>query len=525
VTPFFWTTCFFFLARGLRYRKPLDWVLAGLAGGLGECGYYGTRLLPFILVRFSAFLLIRYPGQARTLLGYVALLALGYLAAFGPLLAYFTTHPDLYFVRGEGALIWDHIPRSWSDLQLMWATLKPPLVTNLLAISTIPDNGSFYWAPLLLPAEAALLVLGVALLIRACYEPVPFLLLISGVGTLFVGGTLVAGAPQLQHWTPAFPAMYAAMALPVGAWLYSLTLSRSRWPRRVGLVGVALGLGLLGWHNIDFYFRQYQATRPEFEIRAEQSRWEAALGSNYRVRTVGRSWQDYNADYNRLLIQSQDGAALDDPATELPLAPAYGKGMAFVFFGDEEQYLPAVRALYPGGRGGEVRSHGGIHLFYTYVLTPAQMQADEGVTLDVTPADNVGCHWRGRVDRIGNVPAQLRTAAHARWSGLLFVPRAGTYRLALVGRAARMRFDMRRGSEVAGPLSRGWHRIEVEASVPAAQPLHLTLAEAGAPAREVPPAMLWPAALNMRITHDGRNGPTTSSGAAAFAHGCVGAAT
>ena len=39
--------------------------------------------------------------------------------------------------------------------------------------------------------------------------------------------------------------------------------------------------------NINFYFRDYQVTRPEFEIRAAQSRWEAGIGVKYRVFTVG----------------------------------------------------------------------------------------------------------------------------------------------------------------------------------------------------------------------------------------------
>src|SRR5206468_3579293 len=44
-TPFFWAGCFFFLTRGLRSRKPVDWTLAGLAAGISEHFYYGTRLL------------------------------------------------------------------------------------------------------------------------------------------------------------------------------------------------------------------------------------------------------------------------------------------------------------------------------------------------------------------------------------------------------------------------------------------------------------------------------------------------
>ncbi len=51
-TQFFWTVCFFFLLRGLRSRRPFDWIFAGLSAGLSEYFYYGTRLLPFILILY-----------------------------------------------------------------------------------------------------------------------------------------------------------------------------------------------------------------------------------------------------------------------------------------------------------------------------------------------------------------------------------------------------------------------------------------------------------------------------------------
>jgi len=64
-TPFFWTVCFFFLMRGLRKQRPTDWTLAGLAAGLSEHFYYGTRLLPFILVAFVVYLLVVHWRCAR----------------------------------------------------------------------------------------------------------------------------------------------------------------------------------------------------------------------------------------------------------------------------------------------------------------------------------------------------------------------------------------------------------------------------------------------------------------------------
>src|SRR5882762_7315459 len=49
-----------------------------------------------------------------------------------------------------------------------------------------------FYGPLLLPAESALLVLGVALLLWHWRHPAAFLILTSGLGVLLVGGTLVA---------------------------------------------------------------------------------------------------------------------------------------------------------------------------------------------------------------------------------------------------------------------------------------------------------------------------------------------
>jgi 4-amino-4-deoxy-L-arabinose transferase-like glycosyltransferase len=85
VTQFFWATCFFFLLRALRSRRPCDWTLAGLSAGLSEYFYYGTRLLPFILGMFMVFLLAAHWKHARQYASGFLLLAGGYFVGFGPL--------------------------------------------------------------------------------------------------------------------------------------------------------------------------------------------------------------------------------------------------------------------------------------------------------------------------------------------------------------------------------------------------------------------------------------------------------
>ena len=217
-TPFFWTLCFFFIMRGLRNRRPVDWTLAGLAAGLSEHFYYGTRLLPFILLGFVMYLFVLHWREARCYFQHIGWLVLGYLIGFGPLLSCFVVHPGSYYGRGASLMTWNRIPANWHDLQQMWHTLWPIISENLLGISTQSAQDIMYYAPLLLKAEAALLVLGVAFLIWRWQHPAAFLVLLSGLGVLLVGGTLVlypnSSPPMLAHRTPAFPAFYAAIAVP-----------------------------------------------------------------------------------------------------------------------------------------------------------------------------------------------------------------------------------------------------------------------------------------------------------------------
>jgi hypothetical protein len=167
----------------------------------------------------------------------------------------------------------------------------------------------------LLPAESALLVLGVALLLWQWCHPAAFLILASGLGVLLVGGTLVAYPnsvpPLVNHWTPAFPAFYVALAVPVGAWItasQSELQPRLRW---ISPLTIVIALLVLGWCNLNFYF------------------------------------------------------ARDN------------KGLAFLFFPGNEQYKQTTHELFPGGKHGEVTSRRGKHLFYTYVLTPPEAQATQ----------------------------------------------------------------------------------------------------------------------------------------------------
>jgi 4-amino-4-deoxy-L-arabinose transferase-like glycosyltransferase len=385
-TPFFWAVCFFFLLRGLRTRRPVDWALAGVTAGLSEHFYYGTRLLPFVLIGFVLYLLVVHWCQAKRYITQVAWLVLGYLVGFGPLLSYFVTHRGFYYERGAGLMTWNRLPVSGQDWQQMWHTLWPIMSENLLGISTHSAQDIVYYAPLLLIPEAALLVLGVALLIWRWRHPAAFILLLSGAGVLFVGGTLVlypnSSPPMPVHWTPAFPAFYTAITVAIGAWAASAKIWLSAKSRWIATAGVVLVLMMLAYGNIQFYFfkyyadpeslrnERYKAAQRLYEEQTIQSRYMASLGPAYRVVVVGQSPYPYDTDTTRYLVAGQEYITIRDPQEQLSLEPAAGKGLAFLFFPGSEQYRETIRERYPGGTDGEVRNPVGRHLFYTYVIKP-----------------------------------------------------------------------------------------------------------------------------------------------------------
>ncbi|MDQ3705936.1 MAG: glycosyltransferase family 39 protein [Chloroflexota bacterium] len=492
----FWAACFYFLMRGLRLKRPLDWVLAGLAGGLGEHFYYGTRLLPMLLVGFGIYLLVFHWKRARYYLALLPLTAIAYLAAMGPLLTFFFRHPELYLGRKPGArpLNWSHIPTSWEDFQLMVDTLWGIMASNLLAISTQVSTDTFYFGPMLMVAEAALLVLGTALLVWRWRHPASFLVLSSTLGVLFVGGTLVPFPQNLNHWTPAFPGFYVAVAIPIGAW-FATSAGMPKKVRNASAAIVGAGVVVLGLINYDYYWHRYYAVRPEADLLPAQARLQASLGVDYMVRNVGRTWRLMDQELSSYMVKGQDAAQIWNPMTELPMGKVADKGVAFIFINDNLQYYPLVKSLYPGGTERVVNNRDGIYLLTGYWLTPEQTRALYGVNATVFNPSGDNAQWQGHVPEIGALPADISYPARVRWSGKLYLPETASYSLQVAGEGARLySFD----AQPPGPpeelrlLEQGWHSFVIEATLVGPTEVALWVAAEGQQPVEPTQMDLWP---------------------------------
>jgi hypothetical protein len=193
---------------------------------------------------------------------------------------------------------------------------------------------------------------------------------------------------MLAHWTPAFPFFYAAIAVPIGAWVESAKIELpGRW-RWITTAVLLLGLILLAWVNVQFYFhkyyadperltnQRYRAAQKLYEVQTVESRYMASLGPVYRVVVVGQSPYPYDAEITRYLVSGQEYITIRDPLKEISLDRVADSGLAFLFFPGSEQYRELIREHYPNGMEGEMHNPVGRHVFYMYVVRPEVIQSD-----------------------------------------------------------------------------------------------------------------------------------------------------
>jgi len=282
-------------------------------------------------------------------------------------------------------LVWNHIPTGLEDMGRMLCVLGPILFENILGISTKPSQDIIYFGSLLRVPEAALLTLGVALLIWNWKHPAAFLLLLSGLGVLFVGGSLVtypnSVPPLINHWTPAFPGFYCALAIPVGVCLETSLAGLPRHLDWVKPVGLCFVLALLGWFNVSYYFgsyhadpdllrsKSYKAAQNFYEPRVAISRYIESLGAGFAVAIIGNAPATHDSELTRYLVgYSVSVANIPGPLPDGLIPDLPTTKVAFIFFPGNEPYQATIRTRYPGGRDGIFTGESGKLAFSTYAV-------------------------------------------------------------------------------------------------------------------------------------------------------------
>ena len=379
--PLFVALTLAFLMRALKYRRRNDFLLCGLALGIGLYGYMAFRVMPLavgicLALKFVADLIAARGRPNLPFLGNSALLVLGSLLVYAPLGRYAIQFRDNYWfrilTRGAESEVTVEDP-----IAAFFANVKDGFLMfnwrgDIVWLYNIP------FRPALDFVMGALLVLGVfMLLMRWLRHREMHVVYMTVVFLVMMLPTVLAIAFPIEN--PAFgrgagmiPLVFVIVALPVYA-----AGSAIRWllPARWGAVPV-LGLttGLLVWVsviNFQVYFDDYEEVAlntPNNVTEVATAMREFADGGPGIESTYIKIWPFWldtrslaltlgDLSWNNVLSDiEQASGQLDTSDPRL-----------YVLHPDDTESLGWLRGAYPAGQAEEYQSSVGRNfvLFFT----------------------------------------------------------------------------------------------------------------------------------------------------------------
>ncbi len=262
-----WVICFYFLYKGLRTKRYLDFVWAGLAAGFSLYLYPSSKLIVVLLALVVGYLALRRLSFLRDYWSHIALCAFASLIIAAPWLGYVVRFPDLFNARMQTVYItnggaaqnafarWGiplpteapyngsgsplgiealtNIARNWNNgwSRVIWEQVK---AAYLVLVATY-DRSFFYntGMSLLRPLEAVLTVLGMAYFLWRWRDPRYMLFNIWFWPAMFLAVAMTIDTPDMLRATGLTPAWVAFPAVLLGKLTYEL--EKTGWFARIRL--------------------------------------------------------------------------------------------------------------------------------------------------------------------------------------------------------------------------------------------------------------------------------------------------
>ena len=263
--PLFTAPTLYYLIRGLRRSRWNDFLLAGLALGLGLHGYSPMRIVPFVVVAgFALYLFHRQSkGQRKEALAGLLTLAFVSLLVFLPLLRYMVNDPQMFGYRAFTRMGTAERTFPGSPLAIFmennWKAWIMPFWDNGgIWVHSIPGR------PALDVVSGALYFLGLLMLVVRYVRKRNWLdlFLIVSIPLLMLPSTLSLAFPDenpsLNRTGGALVIIFLIAGLGAEAIFAALAEKARHWLGKglVALLALAL-LAVTAWHNYDLVLVQY----------------------------------------------------------------------------------------------------------------------------------------------------------------------------------------------------------------------------------------------------------------------------
>ena len=379
------TLVIYFIARGLRTQRRLDFALAGTALGLGLVLSKSAATAPLLVVGLGVFFLWRYRVQAAQAFSqHFLLLVLLALLVFAPRALYIVEQPDKALARPQEVFLFDD--DRWPEAKEQPLIRTGRNIHELLLTFNYRSGYEPRWnarplEPTLDAIAGALFVLGFAYTLFRFREVRYFLLLMTMAAIVLPASTALAldDRPVTYRIVGAVPAVYAFAALPLGL----LWQTRQDRPGRLAVALLALVLlGGSAYLNYDAYFNRYGTSTEVYhatgQVETRVARQVVSLADTYDVYlTTGEVYYPTVEVITRGRASYNDIYTIDDVLTK----SFGGRPLAFVVvmrnkwsngtFG--ETLLAMLRTTYPEGREVEgERDPAGEVIYVTYYVDAGQ---------------------------------------------------------------------------------------------------------------------------------------------------------
>jgi 4-amino-4-deoxy-L-arabinose transferase-like glycosyltransferase len=377
----------YFVVRGIQDRRPLDWLLCGMALGFSFEVYYAGRIAAALVGVYLAYHALTQRAFVRVQASGLVALAFGALVFLAPMAAVYARSPASFFARTSGVLI-----TSPDNLQHELGGYHVSTFQEVLAIQAQRTLEAFnihgetslqygHPTPLLDFWTGGLLAMGAIGILLRLGSSRGALLAAWVWLTLFVGSVLTVDALFSPRVLLALPAMTIGVALVLDrAWHGVSRLTGRAGTFAFALPVLAVVVLTLQANVHDFFDVQVVERQPAGPFTL-LSTYAQTVADRYRIYAIGREDWSLANDYApaSFLLPNIDAVNVRSAPLSVPLDPIpTSKGVAFLVengTNDFEQRMTTIQRAYPGGRQEVVARRSGAAVFTSYLVENADLAA------------------------------------------------------------------------------------------------------------------------------------------------------
>jgi len=372
------TLVLWLVVRAIRKDRLIDYLWAGIAGGLTFYTYIGSRLVLVLAVFVLAYTVIRQRGYLRSHFSHLGVFLSGVVVAIAPEGYYFFSHYNVFLTRwAQANILSNHwlIDAAHNARVSIPAFLWKHFTDTILVYISNPAVAGCFNSPLpyLTIIGSILFLFGMGYAFSKLFEARMMILLVWFWAVIFLGGFMTQDAPANSRLVMSLP----AVALFVGLGIYKFTdyllktkLINLQWQKIVSILIILILVG----QNIGFYFGVYY-----YQNYNEDANGELGQQTGLELQRLGADYDLYMfgtprvfAAFPTTVFLAPDNDLVDlstDKIDGLTLRP--GKGNIFVAIPENRADLTAVEQKFPGGKFESVpRRFKAEVLYYAYLLPP-----------------------------------------------------------------------------------------------------------------------------------------------------------